>query len=187
MRKAAMWLLLGFLLLPVGCVPSLHPLYTDQDVIFDQSVLGVWAEDGSKETWALTRGGEKEYRLVHTDEDGKKGEFVAHLLKVEGRMFLDLYPVEPELPQNDLYRDHLLRVHSFVAVLQTEPAIRISYVEPQWLKKFLDKQPSALRHEKINDEVVITASPKELQKFLLTHLKTEGAFSEPSELRRKKG
>ena len=51
MRKAAMWLLLGFLLLPVGCVPSLHPLYTDQDVIFDQSVLGVWAEDGSKETW----------------------------------------------------------------------------------------------------------------------------------------
>jgi len=92
-----------------------------------------------------------------------------------------------ELPQNDFYRDHLLRVHSFVAVLQTEPTIRISSLEPEWLKKFLDKQPSALRREKINDEVVITASPQELQKFLLTHLKTEGAFSEPSELRRKKG
>jgi len=186
MRKASMWLLLGFLLLPVGCVPSLHALYTDQDVIFDQSVLGVWAEDGSKETWALTRGGEKEYKLVHTDEDGKKGEFVAHLLKVEGRMFLDLYPVEPELRQSDFYRDQLLRAHTFAMVLQTEPTIHISYLEPDWLKKFLGNQPAALRHEKINDEILITASPKELQKFLLTHLKTEGAFSEPSELKRKK-
>ncbi len=71
-----------------------------------------------------------------------------------------------------------------MAVLRTEPAIRISSLEPAWLKKFLDKQPSALRRERINDEVVITASPQELQKFLLTHLKTEGAFSEPSELKR---
>ena len=186
MQKSAKWPLLGFLLLLAGCVPSLHPLYTDQDVIFDQSALGVWAEDDSKETWALNRGGKKEYKLVHTDEDGKKGEFIAHLLKVEGRMFLDLYPVEPELRENDFYRDHLLRVHTFAAVLQIEPALRITYLDPDWLKKFLDKQPSALRHEKINDEVVITASPKELQKFLLTHLKTDGAFSEPSELKRKK-
>jgi hypothetical protein len=157
MRKTMKWFLPGFLSRLTGCVPSLRPLYTDKDVIFDQSVLGVWAEDGSKETWALTRGGEQEYRLVHTDEDGKKGEFAAHLLNVEGRMDLDLYPVEPELPQNDFYRDHMLRVHSFVAVLQTEATIRISSLEPEWLKKFLDKQPSALRHEKINDEVVITA------------------------------
>jgi len=101
-------------------------------------------------------------------------------------VFLDLYTIEPELPQNDYYRDHLLRVHSFVAALQTEPAIRISYLDPEWLKKFLDKQPSALWRERVNDEVVITASPKELQKLLLTHLKTEGAFSELSELKRKK-
>jgi hypothetical protein len=186
MRKALKWFLPGFLSLLAGCVPSLHPLYTDQDVIFDQSILGVWGDDNSKETWALTRDGEKEYKLVHTDEDGKKGEFVAHLLKVEGRMFLDLYPVEPELPQNDFYRGHLLRAHTFAAVLQIEPAIRISILNPEWLKKLLDKQLSALRHEKVNDEILITASPKELKKFLLTHLKTEGAFSEPIELKRKK-
>jgi len=186
MRKALKWFLPGFLSLLAGCVPSLHPLYTDQDVIFDQSVLGMWAEDNSKETWALTRDGEKEYKLIHTDEDGKKGEFVAHLLKVEGRMFLDLYPVEPELPQNDFYRGHLLLVHRFAAVLQTEPAILISSLDSEWLKKFLDKHPSALRHEKVDDEILITESPKELKKFLLTHLKTEGAFSKPIELKRKK-
>jgi len=73
-----------------------------------------------------------------------------------------------------------------MAVLQTEPAIRISSLEPEWLKKFLDKQPLALRQERISGELVITASLKELQMFLLTHLKTEGAFSEPSELKRKK-
>ena len=140
MRKVAKWFLPSLLLMLAGCVPSLHPLYTDQAVIFDQSVLGVWAEDDSKETWALTRGGEKEYRLVHTDEDGKKGEFIAHLLKVEGRMFLDLYPVEPE---NDFYRDYLLRTHTFVVVLQTALTIRISFLEPEWLKSELGISVSA--------------------------------------------
>src|SRR5262245_36414311 len=45
---------------------------------------------------------------------------------------------------------------------------------------------SALRRERINDEVVITPSPKELQKIPLTCLKTEGAFSELGELKREK-
>jgi len=186
MKKTAKWLLPGFLLMLVGCVRSLHPLYTDQDVIFDEAILGVWGEDDSNETWGLTRGGEKEYRLVHTDEDGRKGEFIAHLMNVGGQMFLDLYPVEPEPRQSGFYHDHLLPVHTFVAVLQTEPALRISYLDPEWLQKFLERQPSAIRHAKVNDEILITASSKDLQKFLLACLKTEGAFSEPSELKRKK-
>jgi hypothetical protein len=182
MRKIAIWLLPGFLLLMAGCVSSVHPLYTAQDVIFDPTVLGVWTDEDSKETWALTRAGEKEYKLIHTDEDGRKGEFVAYLLNVKGQMFLDLYPVEPEHRQSSFYHDHLLRVHKFVAVFQIEPTIRISYLDPEWLKKFLDMYPSALKAEKVEGEVLITASPEETQKFLLAHLKTEGAFSEQCEL-----
>jgi hypothetical protein len=40
-----------------------------------------------------------------------------------------------------------------------------------------------MRHEKVNKEILITAEPGDLQIFLLAHLKTPGAFSEPSELK----
>jgi hypothetical protein len=177
---------LGFLLMLAGCVPSLHPLYTDADVIFDPALVGVWAEKDSRESWAFTREGEKQYRLVYTDENGRRGEFIAHLLKAEGQRFLDLFPVEPYLQQNDFYRGHLLPVHTFLLISQIEPTLRMSCLDPEWLKRFLARNQAAIRHEKLDDEILLTASPKQLQKFLLTHLKTKGAFGEPSELRRGK-
>ena len=33
--------LISFLIVLAGCVPSLNPLYTDRDVIFDPALLGV--------------------------------------------------------------------------------------------------------------------------------------------------
>ena len=176
---------LGIVLMFAGCVPSLNPLYTDQDIVFDPTLLGVWTDKDSKEIWELTKADEKQYKLVYTDEDGKTGEFTAHLLKVDGRTFLDLTPVEPILPQNDFYKGHFLPTHTFALVSQTAPTVQISFLEPEWLRKFLVKKPTALRHAKMEDEMLLTASPKELQKFLLAHLNTEGAFGKPISVKRK--
>jgi hypothetical protein len=38
-----------------GCVLSLHPLYTENDLIFEEKLLGTWAEEGSKVTWQFKR------------------------------------------------------------------------------------------------------------------------------------
>ena len=177
--------ILSFLLLLTSCVPSLNPLYTDQDVIFDSALLGVWTDKDSKETWELTKADKKQYKLVYTDEDGKTGEFTAYLLKVDGRTFLDLTPVEPILPQNDFYKGHFLTTHTFALISQTAPTVQISFLEPEWLRKFVVKNPTALRHAKMEDEMLLPASPKELQKFLLAHLNTEGAFGKPISVKRK--
>ena len=178
---------LSFLLLLTSCVPSLNPLYTDQDIVFDPTLLGLWTDKDSKETWELTKADEKQYKLIYTDEDGKTGEFTAHLLKVDGRTFLDLTPIEPILPQNDFYKRHFLPTHTFALISQTAPTVQISFLEPEWLRKLLVKKPTALRHAKIEDEMLLTASPNELQKFLLDHLNTEGAFGKPISLKRKEG
>ena len=156
-----------------------------ENLFFDSALLGVWTDSDSKETWELTKAGEKVYKLVYTDEDGKKGEFTANLLKVDGKTFMDLTPAEPNLPQNDFYKEHFLPTHTFALVSQTAPTVQISFLEPEWLRKFLVKKPTALRHAKMEDEILLTASPKELQKFLLDHLNTEGAFAKPISLKRK--
>jgi len=70
---------------------------------------------------------------------------------------------------------------------QTAPTVQISYLEPKWLKTFLVRNPTAVSHEKMGDDILLTASPKKLQKFLLAHLNTEGAFGKPISLKRKEG
>ena len=176
---------LGFLLILTSCVPSLNPLYTDDDLISDDNLLGVWMDAEATESWAFTASGEKEYRLVYTDEKGKKGEFKARLLRIEGKTFLDLMPVKPESAQNDFYKANFLPTHTFVQINQSAPNAQISYLEPEWLKAFLDKNPAVIRHEKISGEILLTASTRELQKFLLAHLNTPGAFSKPIGIKRR--
>ena len=186
MKTAFKLLTFSFLLMLAGCVSSLNPLYTDQDLIYDPTVLGVWSDKDSKETWVFTQANEKEYKVIYTDEDGKEGEFRAHLLKIDGKTFLDLTPVKPALSQNDFYKSGFLTTHTFVQITRiNEQSAQISYLEPEWVKKFLDKNPTVIRHQKVNNEILFTASTKELQKFLLAHLNTEGAFAKPTIITRK--
>ncbi len=183
LKRIAQWMLPACALLLVGCVSSIHPLHLPQDVVFDPALLGTWRAPESKETWELTPGENDVYRILHTDEEGKRGALRGHLLVLDGRRFLDLYPAEAELPQSDFYRDRLLPTHTFVALSAAgEDAIDVSYLDPEWLKRHLAAQPDALRHERIGDEILITAAPGDLQRFLLAHLRTDGAFSEPGRL-----
>ena len=172
-----------------GCVPSLNPLYTDKDVVFEPALVGVWAEkEDSEETWAFEKAGDKAYKLVYT-EKGKKGEFKVHLVKLGNTLFLDLYPDDTalkEIDRNDFYKSHLLLAHTFAKVTQIEPRLQMAFFNPDWLKKLLEKDPKAVRHEKIDeDRIVLTASTKELQGFVLEHANTKDAFGdEPSNLKR---
>ncbi len=54
----------GALVILAGCVPSLHPLYTDKDTVFELALLGKWSEKDSKATWTFTKGNKKQYNLV---------------------------------------------------------------------------------------------------------------------------
>jgi hypothetical protein len=96
-KKLLFYLLAGIL---GGCVPvmSLHPLYTEQDVVFEEKLLGRWVDDSNEPdaTWEFRRPDEskKEYELIVSDKEGKKGIFVTHLVKLKERFFLDVYPKE---------------------------------------------------------------------------------------------
>ncbi len=169
---------LGAILALTGCIPSLHPLYTDADLTFDPALTGTWTRQDSTETWLVTKTGEKEYLLVYTDENGKKGEFSLHLLKAEGMLYADLYPVEPSMKENEYYVGHLMRVHTFYRVRQIEPTLQIAGLKLEWLKDHLQQHPDALKHEKVDDGILLTAQPKEMQAFLAKQEKTADAWAE---------
>jgi len=153
----------------------------------------VWSYKGySKETWAFEKAGDKEYKLVYTENDGKIGRFEAHLLRLGHTQFLDLFPDESgieEMDRSGFYKVHLLRTHSFLKVTQIEPALQMAPLDLKWLREFLGKNPKAIRHHKIGEgddaQIVLTDSTPELRKFVEKHLKTKGAFGEPINLKRK--
>ena len=184
MKKSNMLLCLGLLVLSAGCIRSLHPIYTEKDLVFEPGLVGRWAEDNS-DTWTFSADGTNAYRLVVSNGSGKQGVFRAHLLKIKGALFIDLFPEEPELEANDFYTFHLLPVHTFMYVRQIEPTLQMAFPDPDWLEKYLSDHPDALRHERVDDELVLTASTEELQTFWLGHLEAEGAFGEPSDMQRR--
>jgi hypothetical protein len=187
MNLSATTFILVSALLLASCVPSLHPLYTDADLITDREIVGTWVDNETGETWTLSNGGHTKYTLVHTDADGRKGEFTARLVKLEDKLFLDIVPVASSVLQNDFYRDRFIATHTFLHVQKNASTVAISYLEPRWLKDHVAENPNSIRHEKIAGEIVLTSSPKDTQKFLLAHLNTREAFSQPAELVRKRG
>ena len=123
-----------------GCVPvlSLHPLYDEKDVVFQKNLLGVWVDDcgvddsNEQMTWQFRRPDEskKAYELTYSDNEGNKGIFTVHLLKLEGRLFLDVYPNhlpagqleepnEAPWPYNKFF---FIPVHTFIKIDLFEPA-----------------------------------------------------------------
>jgi len=171
-------LLAGFAL--SGCVLSLHPLYTEQDLIFDPALIGEWVDIKAQETWTLSKSAEKEYKLVYVDKNGEKGEFDTHLLKVGDRQFLDLFPAgDSYSSKNNFYRMHLLPIHTFMQIRKIDSSLQMAILKLDWLDNLLKENPGAVRHEKPEESIILlTDQPKDLQAFLAKYAKTADAWTE---------
>ena len=178
------FLLLLSVVLLNACVPSLHPLYTAKDLTFDQALVGKWQEKGEKEIWQFIEEGETEYKLRHVDDNGRAGNFSVHLLALRGEKFLDIYPDEMDEELNDLYEITLVPAHLIIHVKQIEPELQMRMIDLDKLKKVLEKSPHAIAFEKLGDDIVLTGSTTDLQKFVVTRLQDEVLFGSPSHMRR---
>ncbi len=84
-----------------SCIPSLHPLWTQDKLVFIENLLGEWMQEETEEdyTWAFSGGfDEKEnlvdsYDLIYT-EDKSEARFDIHLVKLGDHLFFDIFPDE---------------------------------------------------------------------------------------------
>jgi hypothetical protein len=181
-----------------GCVPviSLHPLYTEKDIVVDKQLFGTWVDDANspETTWEFKSIDEPKnaYKLIFTDEEGMKGSFVAHLVKLQNRLFLDIFPSElpwePEdpnkidWPYNTLF---LIPAHTFVKVDSIEPQLKLRLMLESKIEELLKENPSAVEHTSVGDRLVLTGSTKKLQAFVLKYADDERVFTDQVILSRK--
>lgn len=167
-----------------GCfVLSVHPLYFDNDLVFESGLVGTWGEKEHEkdlsELWIFKKSGDKSYRLIIRDEEEGEGMFEAHLLKLGDHMFLDLYPEEPETG-SEFYNMHVIPAHSFIRVSLEGHVLRLGFFDLDWLKKNIEEGKVSIKHERRDDTIVLTASTKELQEFVLKHIEEAFIFEEES-------
>jgi hypothetical protein len=185
--KAAAGLGLAGLML-AGCVQSLNPIYTEEDVVFEPKLVGVWAEaNDAKERWTFEQAGEKAYKVIY-EEENKRGVFEVHLLRLGQQLYLDFFPDKAAMEQmgeNGLYKYHWLPVHTFARVYQVEPELGLAFMDPDWLSKKLEQDAGAIAHvRRGDDQLILTASTSALQAFVQKYAGEAFGDGNPDKLRR---
>jgi hypothetical protein len=187
-----------------GCVPivSLHPLFNEKDVVFDEKLLGTWVDDPNspETTWEFSRIAEPQnaYKLIFSKEkEGKveaKGLFIVHLVKLKDKLFLDVCPPAPwDWEQQDPNKVKwaynaffLIPGHTFVKIDFFEPQLKMLLTDDDKMKEFLKADPNAVKHELLDGRPILTASTKELQTFVLKYADGDKVFANDITLSRKK-
>jgi hypothetical protein len=187
----------------------LNPLFTGDDVVFDEKLLGTWLEDANDpgRFWEFARfeessaeglreilegGFERIYRLNWTDGEGHKGSFAACLVKLGERRFLDIFPDQfpsgesnPEKMKLPLTAMFFLRCHMFVRVDSLGDQLKVHAIDDDGFKKFVEAEPKAVTYATTEGGSVLTASSKELQAFVTKYVDDERLFTVDMTLTRK--
>lgn len=114
--------------LMIQCTPpSLHPLFTEENLVFEPALVGTWTNEKGDETWTFQKSSETAYELIHV-EKGVSAKFEARLVRMEDFLFLDVYPQDPNI-QNEFYKAHLILGHTFARVWIDEDVLHLSILD----------------------------------------------------------
>jgi hypothetical protein len=188
MKKITLILLGATAAVLAGCiVTSVCPFYTEKDLVSEPALIGDWLKDGKSggnEIWKFDPGEGLGYRF--TLIEGQEARVMeAHAFKLQGQLFLEIASIDQDY--------HVIPAHYLLKVSQLTPTLRMSALNPDWLKALLAKEPGAIRHHlvKTGDKpddvrIVLTADTPELQQFVLKYLKLPDAWQEGLELAKQK-
>jgi len=177
-----------FFFLIQSCIPSLHPLYTSKDLIFDQNLIGEWTDSDSI-VWnfekfvpsnnPLSRKSDLSKKSFYklTVNDGKPAVFHVHLLKLEKYFYLDFY-IKGYKIENDMADLHLFPVHTFAKVNIKDDIVKLEQFDIDFIKTLIKEKKIKIKHEVSYDNLILTAGTKELQKFVTKYAENKDLYTE---------
>ena len=176
-----------------GCVVQcIQPLFAEREYVTYPGLAGTWVqkEDDGKEigVWTFEEN-ERQYKLAHTDEKGRKAVFNVAAGKIGTNTFFDLSLQDP-LPGgqlNDLAGVGLIAAHAFVKVVKTNDALLLFAMNYEWLEKHLAENPKAIAHIVQDKRFILSGLTAELQGFVARHAHDDKAFGNVIKLSHRKG
>ena len=174
-----------------SCIPSLFPLYTQEDLITDDRIEGVWRVEESGNIWTIERldseerfnslklnwkesEAKKTYRLEVQDiEEGRDtlgAEFLVHILELGGHTYLDYYPDPTDIElHHDFLQWHMVEVHNFSRLEVSEDQLSLQFFDPVEVEEMIEQNRIKSSYYEFNDNFLLTARTEELQKFVIKY------------------
>lgn len=175
-----------------GCVVySFYPLYSENDLFPNDLLIGEWVDDdGADCSFKHPYKGNKDLGIIDSTsyvmmlkEGDNESEFTVHFIELGGHYFLDFYL--EDFGGNDDFNlsiFHIIPVHTFAKVTITENELQINWFNQEWLGELIKQNKIRIHHEENEDFMLLTAQPKELQKFVTKYANSEEAFEDGLEL-----
>lgn len=203
---------LGALLLMSGCyVVSLHPLFSEEEMIAEPGLFGTWVNENGELSFRFEPAQDSLYDLTVTQFQkvpGKPGEpdevreksaeFRACLGMVGNYLYLDMCPklTEDGAGGNLFYAIQMLPSHAFIRVETTKEGLNIRPMNPDWFAEREGAEAAGIPFERMNMEdpfkpdggaqrIVLTGSTDQLKAFIKNHEDDADLFENAVGLERK--
>ncbi len=195
-------LLVAVFVLP-GCVYSLYPLYTSNDLVYDSKLEGVWSAPDSKDVWKFENLLEHElapyktkaereqqekikkgfinkntYLLTYTEE-GETKKMQVNMCKLDDNLFLDLFPISDN-GKPDYVAEQYVPVHSYAKIKMVGDHFEFYFFNSDFLSKLVKQNTIRIKHESLEYYTVITASTDDLQTFVKKYANRQELYEKPT-------
>ncbi len=186
--KRVTWVAGGIILLQSCTIFSLHPLYHEEDLLMESSIEGMWTEVDEGDAFVyLEKMDDKMYLFRYMEEQDEKYDIVeldtvsfeAGLLKVGEHYFLDLYPYYDKEDEGWYLFRNFVPTHSFLKIEWENDRMALYLFDYDRMKKLFEQNRIRIKHEMLDDFIVITASTEELQRFIRKYADDDEAFEDP--------
>ena len=195
MKTKLSLLIAAFLFLLSACVvKSLHPFYTEKDLVFIEGLTGIWLDEDST-SWKITRYSaprslmgedvpDNSYRVEILEKDELPYVFHVHLFKLGEMLYFDFFPLSEGVVSDNLAGYHFIPGHSVARVeIFGDENLAFNWFSEDWLKELFEKNRIRISHEVIpvgenEEQYILTASTNELQKFLIKYAKETDPFKD---------
>ena len=192
MKKVSIILAFTFIIIFLsGCLTTLHPIFTEKDLVYDPKLIGTWKTDstGNKSRAVITNLSvessidipgnissikHKGYLIRYQDKNGTTSErYIAFLARIGRHLYFDYYPADKKEGRkiDDFFGLHFVKMHtSYRVEISKDGSFALSQLDGSYVKSLIDEKKIRISHETdADDNTVITASTQELQQYLLKY------------------
>jgi hypothetical protein len=154
-------------------VSSLHPVYQDSAILFDEGLLGEWENRESEISASVSRGEWRSYQIAFTDRFGTT-KYIGHLTTIGAARFLNVMPHDAlEKPP------FVVATNGFMQVEIDSARVRVR--EPDYamvLKRAAAGKLGVAAAADVKQNMIITSPSPKLRTWLAAALKDEMLWAE---------
>lgn len=152
---------------------SMEPAVSEQETVFDPSLLGSWEIKQGDDLCILRRGDGNAYAITYVS-DGNARKFEGRLFQAGRARVMDLAPQDSD--------DFQIPGHAFIRILSSGATLRWAYLDSDWLRQHAAGELASRPRD--GGKLLLTTPAAPLAAFLANYAADDPAHGDVQEWQR---